>query len=258
MMAKIVPIRDSRGIVFVGEGKKSADVQQIKERFEGIGIKTDWKRFDRINDARNDVEHRYPKVDQKALQGLISDSFILVRNFIKDELQDDPLVLLGEETWQAMLEVAEVYKEEKTGCDLLMAQVDWVSPALKEGVAYLTCSSCGSDLLRPTSLLGSYSEATLECISCGNTEDAVEFIPQAIASSLASSAYIAAKEGDDTPYVHCPECSQKTYVMDEQRCAYCEHEAEHSCARCGIQIPAEELDSEPYCGYCDYMMNKDD
>lgn len=77
MMAKIIPIRDARGIVFVGDGRKTADVQQIRERFDGVGIATDWKRFERINDARNDVEHRYPTVDQKALQGLLSDSFIL-------------------------------------------------------------------------------------------------------------------------------------------------------------------------------------
>jgi hypothetical protein len=258
MMAKIIPIRDARGIVFVGDGRKTADVQQIRERFDGVGIVTDWKRFERINDARNDVEHRYPTVDQKALQGLISDSFILVRNFITDELHDDPLVLLGEDTWQAMLEVAEVYKKEKEGCQQLMAKIDWVSPALKEGLEDLTCSSCGSELLRPTLLRESYSDVTLECTSCGNTEDAQEYIPRAIASALGGSAYIAAKEGGETPYVSCPECGEKAYVIDERRCTYCEHEADHTCARCGTEIPAEELDSEPYCGYCEHMMNKDD
>src|SRR5882762_10250264 len=85
MMAKMLPLRDSRGIVFVGDGKKTADIQQIRERFEGVGIVADWKRFDRINEARNDVEHRYPTVDQKTLQGVIADSFIIVRNFITDE-----------------------------------------------------------------------------------------------------------------------------------------------------------------------------
>jgi RNA polymerase-binding transcription factor DksA len=54
------------------------------------------------------------------------------------------------------------------------------------------------------------------------------------------------------------ECGEEAHVIEERRCAYCEHEAEHICARCGTEIPAEELDSEPYCEYCDHMMNKDD
>ncbi len=258
MMAKIIPVRDARGIVFIGVGKKSADVQQIRERFEAVGIVTDWKRFDRINDARNDVEHRYPTLDQKALRGLISDSFILVRNFITDELNDDPLALLGEEIWQAMLEVAEVYQKEKQECEQLMAQVEWVSPALKEGLEDLTCSSCGSDLLRPELVRSPYTDVSLECVSCGETEDAESFVPKAIASALSGASYEAVKDGGETPYVRCPQCGEKSYVMEERRCALCEYEAEHSCERCGMEIPAEELDSSPFCGYCMHMMNKDD
>jgi hypothetical protein len=258
MMAKIIPVRDARGIVFVGDGKKSADVQQIRERFQGIGIVMDWKRFDRINQVRNDAEHRYPIVDRKALRGLISDSFILVRNFITDELNDDPLALLGEETWQAMLEVAEVYQREKQGCEELMAKVKWVSPALKRGLVDLTCSDCGSDLLRPDSVPVSYSDVSLQCISCGATEEPESYVPKAIALALSTASYRSLKDGGETPHVSCPECGKMTYVMDERRCAFCEAEAEHTCARCGIEIPAEELICSPLCAYCEHMMNKDD
>jgi hypothetical protein len=39
MMAKILPTRDThRKVVFVGVGKKTVDTQQIKERFEALGI----------------------------------------------------------------------------------------------------------------------------------------------------------------------------------------------------------------------------
>ena len=72
MMARIVPSKDPNGkVVFIGEGKKTADTQQIKDRFDTLGIKTDWKRFDRINETRNEVEHLYPRLDQKGLEGLI-------------------------------------------------------------------------------------------------------------------------------------------------------------------------------------------
>ena len=59
--AKIVPKREANGkISFIGKGKKTADVQQIRERFAELGIATDWTRFDRISETRNDVEHYYP------------------------------------------------------------------------------------------------------------------------------------------------------------------------------------------------------
>lgn len=41
MMARIVPSKDSSGkVVFIGEGKKTVDSQQIKDRFETLGIKS--------------------------------------------------------------------------------------------------------------------------------------------------------------------------------------------------------------------------
>lgn len=257
LMAKNVPTKDTTGkVTIIGVGKKTVDIQQIRERFEGLGISTDWSRFERVNAVRNDVEHLYPRLDQKALGGLISDSFLVVRDFIHDELQDDPRVLLGEETWQAMLEVSAVYEKEKAECAKLVDQIDWGSSTLQEGFGYLTCAACGSDLLKPSK--NSHGEVVLECKSCGEDERPESYVPKAIASALDSESYLAAKDGGETPYVRCPECREETYVIDEGRCALCEHEAEHTCARCGDRIPAEELDSSPLCGYCEYMSNKDD
>jgi hypothetical protein len=257
LMAKIAPLLDASGnVLFSGVGKKTVDTQQIRERFAGLRISTDWKRFERIADARNDVEHRYPQLDQKALRGVIADSFLIVRNFLANELKHDPREELGEETWQAMLEVAEVYEKERQECARLLANVKWISPTLQEGLGDLTCSSCGSDLLKP--LTGPSGEVILQCCSCGEDESPESYVPKAIASALRGASYEAVKDGGETPYVRCPECGEETYVVQERCCALCEHEAEHSCARCGCEIPPEELDSEPFCGYCAHMMSKDD
>lgn len=57
LMAKIVPARDANdNVVFIGDGNKTVDSQQIRERLEALGIGTDWKRFQRVADARNDVD----------------------------------------------------------------------------------------------------------------------------------------------------------------------------------------------------------
>ena len=49
MKVKVVPKLDANGNVsFVGKGRKTADVQQIKEWFTELEIATDWTRFGRV------------------------------------------------------------------------------------------------------------------------------------------------------------------------------------------------------------------
>jgi hypothetical protein len=125
LKTNIFPKLDSRGVViFEGRGKKAVDVRQIRERFAGVGITTDWRRFDRL-------------------------SFGL-------------RIVFGEN-----------------------------------------------------------------------------------------------RRRRDT-YVACPECLAEAYVIEERRCALCEHAAEHTCARCSNEIPPEELGTSPLCGYCEHVMSKDD
>lgn len=257
LMAKIAPQRNADGsVTFCGVGKKTVDTRQIRERFEGLAIATDWKRFTRVNAVRNEVEHLYPQLDQKGLQGLISDSFLIVRDFIAEELNDNPREILGEETWKEMLLVSEVHEKEREECDRLLADIEWTSQSLEDGIPDLTCSSCGSDLLKP--IKNSHGEVLLQCGACGRDERPESYVPKAISSSLEYDRYLALKDGGETPYVHCPECGEEAYVVDERHCALCEYQAEHTCQRCGSEIPPEELDSSPLCGWCDYMTNKDD
>jgi hypothetical protein len=157
-----------------------------------------------------------------------------------------------------MLDVNEVYEAERRECAKALAAIDWSSPSLKAGVRDLTCSQCGSDLLRPEVNSAMCDEIALRCRVCGSEQTPEEYVPKAIQAALASEVYLVHDDGGEIPYVSCPECSAEAYVIEEQRCAVCGHEAEHTCARCGSTIPPEELDSSPYCGYCEYMMNKDD
>ena len=257
--AKIIPVRDKAGVItFVGKGKKTVDVQQIRERFEDLGIKTDWTRLDRITKARNDLEHYFAQLTQNALQGLITDSFLIIRNFVSHELKDDPRALLGEDAWQVMLGVAEVFEAERRRCEEALAKIDWESEKLQEGLASLNCQNCGSQLLRPDLDSGSFQEARLICSACGAEETFESFIPRAIGEALDIEAYLAVKDGGETPYVDCPECGVDAYVIEENRCASCGASVETTCNRCGMQIPAEELDCSPLCGYCAHMSSKDD
>lgn len=260
LKAKIVPTRNPKGSVeFVGEGKKTVDVQQIKERFASLRIVTDWARFDRITGVRNDIEHYYTNANKKALESLISDAFIIVRAFIANELREDSLKLLGDETWQSMLKVSEVYEAERAECEKSLAAVNWESDTLAKGVLDLTCPSCSGSLLRPDTDGKDYrDDMALQCRACGGASNADDFVPRAVAAARGFDMYLVGDDGAEMPYVSCPQCGEETYVVDEQRCAFCGHEAEHTCAACGNTIPPEELVSSPLCGWCAHMRSKDD
>jgi hypothetical protein len=259
MMARMVPKLDANGAVtFVGAGKTTVDVHHIRERFEQLGITTDWDRFKVVNDTRNDIEHRYTTAPKKALEGVISNTFVLVRDFIATQLKDEPRDLLGDETWRTMLEVSDVYAAERAECEQLLEAVDWKSEALAEGVLKMSCTECGSQLLRPEPAFTSYYDVQLQCRACGGVSDGEAFVPQAIEAALGDDAYWSVRDGDEAPYVECPECMSNAYVIREQRCALCGYKSEHVCQRCQGDIPAGELTSSPFCGWCAHMMSKDD
>lgn len=253
---RVRPVLVDGKLTFEGRGEKTVDVQDIKERFKALKIKTDWDLLQNIQDARNDIEHYYTQLSQKSLYGFISEAFIIIKDFISDELDDDPHNLLGEETWRRMLDVHEVYIKEREECEDLLNSINWISDALNSGVLDIDCLHCGSDLLKPEIPSVNENEVTLFCIVCGEREERESFIPRAISKVLAGEKYMSVKDGAEIPYVICPGCAEEAYVVEEQRCALCGCEVDDSCERCGTTIPPEELISAPYCGWCDNQLQK--
>jgi len=256
--ARIKPVSDRASTVrFVGAGRKTVDSQQIRERFDSLGITTDWNRFKGISDVRNDIEHYFADVTHDSLRGVIASAFLIIRNFCIDQLKEEPRQLLGQDTWDVMLEAADVYAAERLECDQALQAVAWESAILEDGIRELRCDECSSDLLRPEGG-DSYSAVSIRCRSCGAVKDFEEFIPQAVAAALEWESYVAATDGGESPIAECPECGSNAYVMEEGRCAMCGSEAEHECSRCGCSIPASEMSCSPLCGYCEHVMSKDD
>jgi DNA-directed RNA polymerase subunit M/transcription elongation factor TFIIS len=251
---RMLPRFSKEQLYFVGQGKKTVDVQQIKERFESLDIVTDWKRFDAIGEVRNDIEHYYTATNQSALRHVIADAFIIIRNFLTDELEEDPHSLLGDHTWQELLQVEEVHTTELAECRRVLEGVPWESDVLATAVCEIGCTKCGSDLLTLTS----DRESVLRCRACGAEEPSEEFIPRAIQEHYAFDARLALAKCGEMPFTHCPHCGAHCYMMEEQKCALCLESAVHKCIRCGNAIPAEELALSPLCGRCAHMAEKDD
>lgn len=256
---QVRPSIDSTGnLKWFGKGKKTVDVQQIKERLTSLGIQVDWGRVDRINDYRNDIEHRYSTKSKDSITRLISDCFIVIRDFIADHLGDDPKDILGEDAWRMLVKVNEVYQKEKADCQSTMDSVDWESLTVHEALEEYDCSNCGSGLIYIPNPKTSRYDNEFVCKSCDNSWDYESIITEALESFGNSYNYRAVKEGGEEEIVSCPNGCGETYIFSEEHCGMCGETAEHRCNGCGNKIPASEIFLGGMCSWCQHMASKDD
>ncbi|MDD5320782.1 MAG: hypothetical protein PHD43_09265 [Methylococcales bacterium] len=167
-------------ILWVGKGKKTFDYQNIKDRFESLGIKVDWKRIDKINDYRNKVEHYFDTLEHEAIQGLISNSFIIIRDFISEQLKEDPKELLGSDSWSTLVEVHEVHEKEKEDCVNSMETLTFYTEKILDAFVSYSCEECGSDLIYPSELNEDAIESEFVCKSCDVAYSYEEIVSPAI------------------------------------------------------------------------------
>lgn len=245
----------SSGVLAVGIGRNTADLRQIKERFKSLGVNTDWKRFDEINKLRNDIEHYFTTVNPGAMRTMISDTFIIIRDFINDELGEDPKELLGESTWSQLLSVSEVVEKERKECEKALAAIDWKSDGLASAVADLRCSECGSPLLFP---IGKTVDTKLQCRSCGEEEGFDKYAPRAIEDYFASENHYSMKDGGEPLTMTCPHCWEYGYIIAENSCVICGESCATVCSFCGNTIPVCELSDGSRCAACEHNLSKDD
>jgi hypothetical protein len=257
LMAKSEFVKNAEGkVISVGTGRKTADTRQIQERFENLGVNTDWKRFEEIGKLRNEVEHYFTSVSQDAMRTMISNSFLIIRNFITEELDDDPQDLLGEDAWEKMLSVSEVLEKERATCQEAIAAINWESDSLAEAMSGLTCAECSSPLLLP---LEKKRGANLRCRSCGEEENFDHYAPRALTDHFAADNHYSYADGGDPATITCPFCFEDdTYIVAENKCVVCGESCKTTCSRCENTIPVCELSDGSLCSYCEHMLSKDD
>jgi hypothetical protein len=73
------------------------------------------------------------------MEGAISDTFLIIRDFIHTELGENPQELLGDAAWAKLLSVSEVFEKERDLCQKALSAIDWESDALAEAVLELAC-----------------------------------------------------------------------------------------------------------------------
>jgi hypothetical protein len=258
---KIQTVRGANGeVIFRGAGKKTVDVQQIRERFTSLGVVADWARLDQVIEIRNDIEHYYTAESTTRLRELLTDAFIVIRDFISTELQVEAIDLLGEKTWQTLLDVATVYNKELDECRQAKSRVNWGRASVEQLSEHLRCSSCESELLKPVDP----TEETLayvefRCVACGATAQFEDLVEDAVAACFSWEVYVATTDGGDQPVSDCHECGKATFIVEEGICLGCEAELSHDeCAVCGEALSTDEQDFGGLCGYHYHLATKDD
>lgn len=169
----IKPVYDRAGnVIFQGTGKRTVDVQEIKERFNSLKVTVDWKKFQDLNELRNNIEHYYTNKSPDAVREVIAKSFILIRDFINDCLNEEPHQLLGNESWQVLLKTADVYEAEEAACKKSFETIEFKHQVLQDAVEKIRCPSCYSSLIKAKDT-SEFSIFTL--LSCGYCGKAFEF-----------------------------------------------------------------------------------
>ncbi|OIR24920.1 hypothetical protein [Bathymodiolus thermophilus thioautotrophic gill symbiont] len=255
---QILPkINATGGVDWVGKGGKTVDVQNIKKRFESLDITVDWKRLDQIKKYRNNIEHYYDTQNFQSAQGLISNSFLIIRDFISEYLNEDPKKLLGDKAWATLIEVNEVHEKEKLACVDTLETLGFFNDEILDSFKNYSCKKCGSGLIMSSEKNMRAIEIEYTCKSCGNTLPYEDIVNDAVSEYFSHEVYLSYKEGGDSPITNCPEC-EGIYLYNEKICSSCGYIAEHECQKCSSPILPEELDAEPFCGYCKHIMSKDD
>lgn len=255
------PTMDEQGTLrLVGEGKRTVDVQEIKDRFRSLGVRADFPRLDSVIRLRNDIEHYRTSVTADGMRELIAKAFLVIRDFIANELEDDPAVLLGDTTWTTLLTESEVYDRELSDCRDEREKIDWESDAIAEVSAHVRCPRCGSELMRPVASDLRYTTSRLfRCAACRSDATFDDVIEEAVSERFATEAYIAVTDGGDAPVADCHGCGKATFVLAAGECVACGQTLEHTeCAICRETLGPDDQESNGLCGYHAWQAMKDD
>lgn len=257
----IRPSRDtSDNISFVGSGAKTVDVQQIKERFKDLNIKTDWARVDAIVKVRNAIEHYASSETESRVKELIADTFVVVRAFVSEELDLEADVLLGEDTWNIMLKVSGVYEAQRAECLAELEKLPWWSPGMARTASFLRCTHCESELIKPQYIKESLSgDERIICMECGDGMGLDQIIPYALDECFSADHYWSVSRGGKPALEECGECGTDTYITEDNICVLCGNPHQYTeCVRCSQDLSGEEQGLDGFCSYCHHLATKDD
>ncbi len=246
---------------FLGYGKKTVDVQQIKDRFGGLNILVNWTAFDQINKLRNNIEHYYADEAPSVVNEIVSKSFKIIRDFSKTYLEIEVADLLEQSSWEIFLEVDEVYEKEKEESLASFNEVDWTYSSLEKAIRHVRCTACDSELVQATknSVYEPGLSFVLNCKKCGNEFDLENILNDCLEEEFGVEAHISIMDGGYSPYADCPDCNEPTYIFEDDCCIRCGYSQVHKkCYVCGTSLDLEEAYEGALCYAHKRLLEEDD
>jgi hypothetical protein len=254
----LTPGLDQDGkLIFVGKGRKTVDVAQIKERLKAMKVDVDWGRVDELTFLRNEIEHYYASATPEVVREVVAKSFLLIRDFAQNALRKDPQELLGDECWQVLMNTSDVYMAELAACQATLRKVDWKYETIRRTLVHFHCPQCSSALVDAPSTDDTYPTINLRCKSCNNEFLFEDIVEDCVSELLSVDAHLSVKDGGDTPYDTCPQCGRDTFVHAEGKCVACEEELEYTqCGVCEEPLSIDDQVHDGLCSYCQYRLDR--
>jgi hypothetical protein len=135
----------------------------------------------------------YTQLPDDAIRALLSNSFLVIRNFLSQQLATDPKEFLGDEAWDTLLSVSEVYEKEKQECVAVIESVTFASGSLSSLESY-KCPNCNSTLVSIRDPRRTRRKRVLLQVYCNASWDFETIAEAALEDYFAWDNYIAQKE----------------------------------------------------------------
>jgi hypothetical protein len=206
-----------------------------------------------LQNLRNDLEHYCSTVSVDVMKKALNDVFVVIRDFTKQHLGEEPIDLFDIECWDAIVANHEVYRKEKDECIDSFSSHSFTADEVEDALEEFKCQHCMSGLVE------CHNGDHVECRSCGKDSKLDAVIIDAIGKHFGRGDYQEYVNGGDSNVQRCPECSEEAYVMELDKCLSCgESRSYQECIRCSADISLDEQDLDGLCGYCYHMTSKED
>jgi hypothetical protein len=225
--------------------KSTIDIADIRRRFAELKISTDWEIVDALQEERNAIEHLHPLHAHGATAKFVADTFPLLRDFILNELHEEPVTLLGY-TWQTMLSHHEFLTNSLERCHQQWRGTG-LSKSMLEVACQMACEDCGSPLIRPTAERDA-GEREYMCEQCAHR---APLIPQLRDTLQELDSELETLTSEHQSVVRCPDCDTEAFVMRKGECFSCGYTLEvgHlSCILCSCALTLEDQNFNGLCG----------
>ena len=126
---------------------KTAGFGEIRDR---IGVKVDWDRIDKLHDYRNRIEHAFISGRDGELNAVkyLLRSFLVIRDFMKNELGEDPARRLSMDGWNMLFNEHDVHLKEELERNDAVDNLGWIYSDFAELLKHeFRCPNCGSEIV---------------------------------------------------------------------------------------------------------------